>query len=112
MKTITIPAEAVGYFRYDFTAGSTDERYGALCALGLQEEARAWRLLSEEHDMLTEQRAREQEPVDPTTFFGSLEFKPHPLDAQISAVEERLSQASRVIMAAIDAALDQYRSQP
>lgn len=112
MKTVTIPAEAVGYFRYDFAAGSTDERYGALCALGLQEEARAWRLLSDERDMLTEQRAREQEPADPNTFFGSLEFKPHPLDAQISAVEERISQVSRVIMAAIDAALDQYRSQP
>lgn len=112
MKTITIPAEAVGYFRYDFTAGSTDEQYGALCALGLQEEARSWRALSEERDMLTEQRAREQEPVDPTTFFGSLEFKPHPLDAQISTVEERLSQASMVIMSAVDAAMDQYRGQP
>lgn len=102
-KTIELNREAAGYFVYDFAAGSDAEQYGALCALGLQEEARDIRIARENVKELTEIRAREQVPLG-ADFLGSITFQPHHLDGRIEDAHARLGQASGVIGVLLDAA--------
>lgn len=102
-KTIELNHEAAGYFVYDFAAGSDAEQYGALCALGLQEEARDIRIARENVRELTEVRAREQVPLG-DDFLGSITFQPHPLDGKVEAAQDRLGNVSGVIGVLLDAA--------
>lgn len=103
-KTIELNYEAAGYFVYDFAAGSDGEKYGALCAIGLQEEASAIRSAREYVKELSEIRSREQVPLG-DDFLGSITFQPHPLDEKIKAAEDRLGGVSAVIGTLIDAAI-------
>lgn len=102
-KKIELSSEAASYFVHDFLAATDAEQYGALCAIGLQEEARDIRIARENVKDLTEIRAQEQVPVG-SDFLGSMTFKAHHLDGKIEAAQDRLGKVSECIGALLDAA--------
>jgi hypothetical protein len=102
-KKIELSSEAASYFVHYFLAATDAEQYGALCAIGLQEEARDVRIARENVKELTEIRAREQKPLG-DDFIGSITFHPHRLDEKIEAAQDRLRKVSGCIGALLDSA--------
>lgn len=96
-KEIHMSVEAAKWFVYDYLASSDDVQYGALCALGLEDEARDIKLSRDHLGDLCEVRNRDLEAEIKDCSLMNIWAASHPLDDRITSAQERFNEVTSKI---------------
>lgn len=103
-KEIHMSVEAAKWFVYDYLASSDDVQYGALCALGLEDEAWDSKLAKDEFGRLCEVRNRDLEAELKDSSLMNIWAASHPLDDRITSAQERFNEVTSRISRLLDLA--------
>jgi len=103
-KEIHMSVTAAKWFVYDYLASSYDVQYGALCALGLEDEARGIKLTRDYLGGLCEVRNRALEAELKDSSLMNIWAASHTLDESIASAQERFDEATRKISGLLDLA--------